>query len=312
MKPDSMRRALLALCTAAAVLPAAAQEFPSKPIRIIAPQAAGGPNDVLGRLLAEKMTVALNQQVLVENKPGAGGMLAAQEVARAAPDGYTVLLITASLVSSAHLLPNAPVDPLKDLLPVSMVTFTPLVLAANTKLLPDVNSFQELLAYAKAHPGKLNIGVSGAGSADHLAAEMINRRAGVTIQPVIYKGAAPATQDLIGGRVELEITTYAFLRPYIENGTLRVLASPGKTRNPFVPNVPTISELGFPELDVPTWTGFMGTAFRQAMLAPEVSGRLADLSLVANYADADQFGATLRHDSARMKKVIQEANIKIH
>lgn len=319
-----LRRLLLAVGAAAALLPVQAQDFPSRTIRIIAPQAAGGPNDVLGRLLADKMKDGLKQSVVVENKPGAGGMLAASEVARAAPDGHTVLLITASLIYSAHLIPNAPVDPLKDLLPVSMVTFTPLVLAANTKSLPAVQTFQQLLEHARANPGKLNIGVSGAGGADHLAAEMINRRAGVAIQPIIYKGAAPATADLIAGRVELEITTYAFLRQHIENGTLRVLASPGRTRNPFVPNIPTISELGFPELDVPTWTGFMvprGTPaaviarlnaeFQKALESPDVEAKLGSLSLVKNYAGPEQFGTTMRQDSERMHKVILEANIKV-
>ncbi len=317
-------KATAVLLLAVAALPGSAQDFPTKPIRIIAPQAAGGPNDVLGRMLADKMKDSLKQPIVVDNRPGVGGMLAADVVAKSAPDGHTLLLITASLIYTAHLMPNPPIDPHKDLVPVAMVTFTPLVLASNISTIPNVKTFPELIDYARANPDKLNIGVSSVGGADHLAAEMINRRAGVRIQPIVYKGAAPATADLIGGRVQLEITTYAFLRQHIENGTLRVLASPGAARNPFVPNIPTIAELGYPGLDVPTWTGFMAPAgtprnviarlsaeFKQALQSREVQEKLGSLSLVANYADPQEFGAIMRADSDRMGKIIKESNIKI-
>jgi tripartite-type tricarboxylate transporter receptor subunit TctC len=152
---------LLALLVAATLGSAQAQDFPARPIKIIAPQAAGGPNDVLGRVLADKMKDTLKQTIVVDNKPGAGGMLAAEFVAKSPADGYTLLLITASLIYGAHLMASPPIDPLKDLAPVAMVTFTPLVLATHIPSVPDVKTFNDLLAYAKANPEKLNIGVSG-------------------------------------------------------------------------------------------------------------------------------------------------------
>lgn len=299
-----------------------AQDFPSRPIRIFAPQAAGGPNDILIRVLADKVKDTLRQPVVVENRPGTGGMIAAEALKNSTPDGHTLMLVTASLVYSALMMSNPPVDPLKDLAPVAMVTFTPLVLAVHSKL--PVKNFAELVAYAKTNPDKLNAGVSSAGGSDHLAIEMMNQRAGLKITSIVYKGAAPALQDLVAGRVDMQLTTYAFFKQHIDNGTLRMIATPGVTRNPFVPDIPTFAELGYAGLDIPTWSGFaappgtprgaigqLSAAFRQALQSKDVLDKLATMSLVPNYVDADQYGVTMRQDSERVARVIRTVGLKL-
>lgn len=316
--------AVTAACLAALLAGggAVAQEFPSRPIRIFAPQVAGGPNDILVRVLADKVKDTLRQPVVVENRPGTGGMVAAEALKNATPDGHTLMLVTASLVYSALLMSNPPVDPLKDLAPVAMVTFTPLVLAVHSKL--PVKNFAELVAYAKANPDKLNAGVSSAGGSDHLTVEMMNQRAGLKITSIVYKGAAPALQDLVAGRLDMQLTTYAFFKQYIDNGMLRMIATPSVTRNPFVPDIPTFAELGYAGLDIPTWSGIaapLGTpraavgqlsaAFRQALQGKDVLDKLASMSLVPNYVDAEQYGFTMRQDSERLGRVIRTIGLKL-
>ena len=255
----SLNRILVAV--AALLLPAAAiaQSFPSKPIRLIVPFPAGGPADIFGRFLAQGMTAQLGQPVVIENVGGVGGVLGVDRAAKAAPAGYTLALNSASTVSIAPFsVAKLPYDPLKDFSLITTVVRVPEVLAVNPAL--PVNTLAELIAYAKANPGKVNYGSAGSGSITHLAGELLKVEAGVNLVHVPYKGAAPAVNDLLGGQVQMGIFDVPILLGHIRSGKLKALSITSGKRAPTLPDTPTTAEGNLPLVNSDNWYGLVGPA----------------------------------------------------
>lgn len=254
-----IRFALAAVCLALIVAPAAAQEWPAKPVKIIAPFAPGGSADTLGRLVAMKLTESLGQQFVVENRPGAGGLLGSELVARSAPDGYTFVVSgVASHVVAPALNPNLPFDPIKDFTHIAIFGGPPDVLVVSNPL--PAKTLAEFIAYGKANPGKLSYGTPGVGTHGHLVAELLQQRAGFKMEHVPYRGAGQAVGDIVGNQIPVGSFTLTTAAEHIRAGTLRALAVSAPQRLPDYPEVPTYTELGFPELVTVTWFALSGPA----------------------------------------------------
>src|SRR3954467_6393734 len=263
---DTILRWTLAAMLACAASTPLAQSFPEKPIRFIVGFTPGGPSDILARALGQKLGERWTQQVVIENRPGAGGNVAAEAVARSAPDGYTWLLGNNSiLATNQSLYRSLAYDPVKDFAPVSLVAVQPNILVVNPQL--PVKSVKELISFAREHPGKLNYGSSGSGAAAHLAAELFKTMAGVELVHIPYKGAQPALTDVIAGEVQVMFATSASVIPFIQAGKLRALAVTTARRSASVPDLPTVSEAGVPGFEAVTWHGVVVPA---ATPAPRV------------------------------------------
>ena len=243
--------AAAALCLSTAGANVLAQDYPTRPVKLVVPYAPGGSADIAARLVADAWGKALNATVFIENKPGAGGNIGVDSVAKAAPDGYTIGLQTVSLAINPALTPNMPYDTLKDLAPVGMVASSQHVLVVGPKVsTPDTKS---LIAAAKAAPGKLNYGSAGPGSTFHMAAELFKSVAGVDIVHVPYKGGGPALVDTIGGQVDMSFPVLSAAAPHVKAGKLRALGVTGPKRSPLMPDVPTLAESGAPGYSFETW-----------------------------------------------------------
>jgi len=265
----------------AATLGAAAKTYPSRPITFISPYAAGGGIDLLARLLALRLQERLGQPVVVENKPGAATGIAAASLARATPDGYTVMLATSTTMAiNVAIYKSLPYDPARDLVPIAHVATSPFVLVVNPAL--PIHSVDELVAYAKQHPGELNYGSSGIGSFHHLSAELLATRAGITMTHIPYKATPPALNDVIAGRVQLMFGDVTSTLPQVAAGKLRALGVSTAQRSAAAPDIPTLAEVGVPGYDASAW---------QMIVAPsktpkEIVGRLnAELKAIVNQAD---------------------------
>jgi tripartite-type tricarboxylate transporter receptor subunit TctC len=253
----SLKRIVLALALVPCI--ALAQVFPSKPLKLIVPFPAGGPADLFGRLLAQHMGDQLGQTVVVENVGGVGGTLGVDRAAKATPDGYTLVLNSGSTVSIAPFsMTNLPYDVKKDLAFISTVVLVPEVLVVNPSL--PVNSLKELVAHAKANPGKVNFASAGGGTVTHLAGELLKVEAGINIIHVPYKGAAPAVTDMLGGQVQMGVFDVPVLLAHIKAGKLKPLAVTTARRTPTLPDVPTTGELGYPKVISDNWYGLIGAA----------------------------------------------------
>jgi tripartite-type tricarboxylate transporter receptor subunit TctC len=245
---------LAAVAAFAAAPQARAAEFPTRPIRLVVPYAAGGPTDIFGRLVAEYLGKDLKQAVIVENKPGAQGAIAAEMVARAEPDGYTLFGTSGSVIVLNPLLyKKLSYDPARDLRMLALVTEVPVVMCINPAV--PAKTVAEFVAYARQNPGKLNYGSSGTGSFTHLSAEMFKQMAGIEMTHVAYKGAAPALTDLVSGNIQLMFESVSTSVPLIQSGMLRPLGIGAAERNPGLPDVPTLAESGYPEYFVSVWNG---------------------------------------------------------
>ena len=230
------------------------QSYPSRPIRLVIGFAPGGAADLVARTLQEPLTRTLGQPIVVDNRPGAGSSIAAEHVARSAPDGYTVLIASpSSILVNPLLSPKNPFQPLKELMPVSKVTSSPLVVAVNPSV--GVSTLAELIALAKKNPGKLNYASSGNGSAPHMAAVLFRRVAGVDIVHVPFKGGAPAVQSVLAGDTQLSFATPPSVLPLVQAGRLRALAVTSRNRTPLVPGVPGMGEAGLPDYEIAFWYG---------------------------------------------------------
>ena len=259
------RRSIAALdfafAAAASCAPAAAiaQVYPSKPIRLVVPFPPGGSLDVVARAIGQKLTEVWGQPVVIDNRPGAGGNIGADLVAKSAPDGYTILEGALSTHAvNVSLYSKLPYDPVKDFAPITLVAITPNVLVVNPSF--SVNSVPELVAYAKAHPGKLSFGSGSNGSAGHLAGELFKTEAGVDMVHVPYKGGAPALQALLAGDTQLMFDNLANSTPQLKAGKLKALAVTTAKRSALAPELPTLAETGLPGFDIYTWWGFMAPA----------------------------------------------------
>ncbi len=232
--------------------------YPSQPVRVMVGASAGGGSDLLARILAERWSQTLGQPVIVENRPGAANTLASAAVARAAPDGYTLLLATNTGQSIAPLLLKLPFDPLKDLQPIGMAMVVPHLLLVGPR--QKAASAAELIARIKARPGDYNYASAGIGSTQHVAGEVLSQAAGVKMSHVPYKGSSAAFPDLISGQVQLIVDTTSSALPQVQAGTLRALAITTATRSPLFPDVPTMREIGYPSVDITTWYGIYAPA----------------------------------------------------
>jgi len=280
-----MRR-LLALLAMLFTLAASAQPYPSKPVRLIVGFPAGGPADIFGRALAQGMASELGQPVVVENVSGVGGVLGVDRAAKAAPDGYTLCINSASpLVIAPYSLSKMPYDVKKDFAFITLVVRVPEVLAVHPSL--PVNSLSELISYAKANPGKVNFGSAGSGSITHLAGELLKAEAKVDLVHVPYKGAAPAVTDLLGGQVQMGIFDVPVLLAHLRSGKLKALALTSHKRAASLPEVATTAELGYPNVQSDNWYGLVTAAFT----LPEVQRRIhaAAVAALKSKAVEEQF-----------------------
>jgi tripartite-type tricarboxylate transporter receptor subunit TctC len=251
------RTLLAALCLLACGL-AGAQDYPTKPIRLIAPFAPGGPTDLFARLMGAKLGERLAQPVVVENRPGAGGSIGAEAAAKAAPDGYTLVLVSSSFAVNATLYPKLAYDTLKDFAPVTLLASAPFLLAAHQGV--PAGSVRELIAYAKANPGKLNYGSGGSGSGPHIVAELFKSEAGVDIVHIPYKGTGPLTAALVAGDVQLAFGNIFALVPQVKSARLKAIAVTGRERSSALPEVPTVAESGLPGFEAVGVHGLLAPA----------------------------------------------------
>jgi tripartite-type tricarboxylate transporter receptor subunit TctC len=309
----------LALLACAA---AAQQPYPAKPVRLVVPFPAGGPADALARILGPRLADAFGQQIVIDNRPGANGNIGTEAVAKAAPDGYTMMLVVSSFATNHHLYPRLPFDPLNDFAPVSLLTRAPFVLVVHPSL--PVKSVKELIALARARPGELNYGAAGNGAGGHLAMELFKSAARVDIVTVIYKGGAPSITDLIGGQIQLTVNNPLVLLPHVKSGRLRALAVTGARRLPAAPQLPTVAEAALPGFEASLWYGVVGPARLPGALvarwngelvktvqAPEMRERLTGEGVEAIGSTPEQFAEHLRTESAKWAKVIREARIRL-
>ena len=270
-----MPRLLLVLLLAASQ--ALAQTYPTRPVRVLVGFAPGGPNDIIARAYSARLAESLSQPFVVENRTGAAGNLAAEAVARAAPDGYTLMLgSTGTNAVNPSLYTGLPFDPVRDLAPVSVVATSPSALAVHPKV--AAQSVRELIALARAQPGKLTYASAGSGSSQHLSAELFKQAAGVDIVHVPYKGAAPGITDLLAGQVDMSFAPVANVVPYAKSGKLRLLAVTGASRSEFAPGVPTVAESGLPGFDVITWYAVFATAGTPAGVVDRLNAELRKIA----------------------------------
>lgn len=316
---------LTAICaTALSAIPAAAQQtYPSKPIRLVVPYPAGGATDFFARLVFTKMSETLGQQVVVENRPGAGTAIGASEVARSAPDGYTLLLGDAGTYAfNPTLYKKLTYDPVRDFSPVSLTGRFALILAVN----PSVNAknVAEFVEAAKSRPGQINYGAPGPGSPIHLAMEFFRQRAGLNMTPIPYKGGADAMNDLLGGRISAMFPDIASGLPQIRAGKLRALAVASEKRVAALPDLPTIGESGYPGFEAWAWQGFvapaktprpvidrLNAAFAKVMADPAIRQKLAESGFEPQTSTPEQFTDYMKAEIAKWAKVIRESNITL-
>ncbi len=315
--------ALLMLITASfGMTDAAAQPYPSKPIRLIVPFTPAGTTDILARRVGQKLSEAVGAQVIIDNRPGAAGSIGAGVAAKAEPDGYTLLMgHIGTLAVNPALYEKLPYDPIRDFAPVTLVAMVPSMLVVNPSL--PAKSVKELIAFAKSRPGRLNYGSTGAGGTPYLAVEYFKLMAGLDIVEVRYKGAAPLTTDLIAGEIALTITGIPALLPHVKSGRLRALAVSSGKRSAAVPELPTISEAGLPGYEATSWYGVLAPAatspaivmklnrgINQGLKQPDVAKRLAGEGAEPAGGTAEEFGAFIKAETARWAKVLKATGAK--
>jgi len=301
---------------------AAAQDFPKKMITLIVPQAAGGNLDLVARGLAQSLTASLKQQVLVDNRPSSSSLVGTQLVARAAPDGYTLLVMASTFAVVPAILPNAGYNPTKDFVGVSQTCWLPLILVTHPSL--PVKSVPELIAYAKAHPGKLNVANSGTGGTGHIAWELFNQHAGpFNVVQIPYKGSAPALIDVLGGQADLTFDTFSTSIQHVKAGKLRALALAGPKRSPIFPDLPTVAEF-LPGYDAAIFNGIVaptGTPkdvllklnreIAKALQQPELKNKFAAQGVELMPSESpEQFTELIRKAVERFAKLVKDANIQ--
>jgi tripartite-type tricarboxylate transporter receptor subunit TctC len=298
-------------------LSVAAQSYPIKPIRIIVGQTAGGVSDLIARLVAQRLTEAFKQSAVVENRAGAAGGIGTEMAAKAAPDGYTLLLSSAGpIVINPGLYPKLGYDPIRDLAPIAFIASSPLVLVLHPSV--PAKSVKELVALAQAQPDKLSYGSGGSGSPPHLTAELFKTMTGAKMTHIPFKGSAPSVIALVGGQVDLSFSTVAITLPQMKAGRIRALAVTSPTRHPAVPQLPTMAEAGLPGFDSQQWFALFGPAalprdiiarlnaeVARWLETPEVRTRLSAEGAEPGRLTLDQFAAFIRTDAARWMKVIK-------
>lgn len=300
-----------------------AQNFPDRPITLVVPNPPGGLVDTSARLLSEPLTRVIGQPVVVDNKPGASGNTAYQYVAKAKPDGYTLLISYSGYhVGNPALMDKLPWDPIKDFSPVALLTVSTNVIAVHPSI--PVNNLKELIAYAKANPGKLNYASQGNGSVSHIGTEIFKQATGVDMVHVPYKGSGPAIQDVLAGQVQVFITTPPSVMQHVQSGKLKGLAVTGANRHPGMPNVPTTAEAGLPSFQLESWVALYAPAgtpapiitkltdsVKKSLALPEVKERADTAGVELRYLNPQAMDALLKKELPYWNKAIKAANIKL-
>ena len=319
-----MRLAACALALAA-VTPAQAQApataWPDKPVKLIISFAPGGVHDTLARVLQPKLTEALGQPIVIENRPGAGGNIAAEAVAKSAPDGYTFLVASEAIATNEYLYRGLTYDPYKDLAPVAKLADYPMALIANPSV--PASNLKELIALARAKPGALSYGSAGIGASGHLAGELLNSAEGINLVHVPYKGGAPALADLVAGRIQVMFLSVSLSAPQAKQHKIKVLALTGTRHSDKLPGVTTTTEQGFPDVQALLFSSLLAPAGTpatiirrmnaevvRALKTPEVDKRLEDLGAIPAPTSPEQFAAILKRDGEVWGKLIREKNIR--
>jgi tripartite-type tricarboxylate transporter receptor subunit TctC len=299
------------------------QSYPSKPIRWIVTYPPGGPTDFVARAIGAKLTEAWGQQVVIDNRAGAGGMIGTELAAKSLPDGYTLLFGTsAGLTINPALMSKLPYDPVRDFAPVSLMVINPQILVVNNGI--PVNSVKELIAYARARPGQLNYASVGRGSPNHLGMELLKALAGIDMVHVPYKGTGPAVTDLLSGQVQLMFNSMPSVLPLVKSGKLKGLAVGSTQRSPAAPDVPTVAEAGVPGFENVTWYGMfapaktpgdivtkLNTQVVKILTDPEMAQRMASQGAEPRGTTPEELAKFMRVESERWKKVIKSAGIKL-
>ncbi|MCG3185696.1 MAG: hypothetical protein IOMNBAOH_00206 [Rhodocyclaceae bacterium] len=309
--------ALLCLCTLGTV---SAQQYPSKPIRVLLPYPPGGSTDTFTRIITQKLSESLGQPVVVDNRPGGNTIIGTDLAAKAPADGHTFILVASTYAINPSLF-KLPYDPNKDLIPIIQAGFSTLVLVVHPSLPPK--TLKEFLAYAKANPGKLNYGTVGSGSITHLASELFADVAGISTVNVPYKGTAPMLTDLLGGQLQFALDTPVTSIPHIKSGKLRPIAVSSAKRLGALPEVPTMAEAGLP-FEINAWLGFLAPAgtpkeivqrlnaeINKILQMPDVREKLAAAALEPGGGTPEQFGAVIKADLARWPAVVKKAGVKV-
>jgi len=320
-----MRRTLLLSIAAFALatsFASVADEYPSRTVRVVVPFAPGGGTDVVGRILAQQLTLRLGQSFVIENKPAGSGIVGADFVAKAPGDGYTLLFAFSSLSSSAKLISHLPYDPIADFAPVALATTSPLVMFLHPSV--PAKDLREFIAYVKANPGKLNYGSSGPGSSPHLATELFLSIAGIQMTHIPYKGIAPAITAQLANEVQMSLTPIAVGMPHARAGKLRALASAGLKRSAAIPDVPTMDESGLPGFEVIGWWGMLAPGktprpvvlllnreVRAALEVPEVKKTLLDQGMDPAGGTPEEFGALIRSDMEKWGGVGKRLGVRL-
>jgi tripartite-type tricarboxylate transporter receptor subunit TctC len=315
------RTLVLAAALLAAALPSLAQTWPTKTVKIVVPFPAGGPTDVLTRVLADKLGAQLGQPVIVENKPGAGGSLGADFVAKSAPDGYTLVMATTSTHSIGPYLGKLPYDPVKDFVPIVWVGNATNILVVSNHV--PANSVKELIDLARKDPGKLNYATSGIGTISHLTSELFASMAGVKLTHVPYKGTQQSIPDLMSGQVALLFDNVMTSLPNIKAGKVKGIAISSPTRSALVPDLPTVAEAGLPGFQSLVWFGLLGPAgtpkaavdrvnaeMNKALALPDIQAKFAQMGFDPAGGSAADFAQAIQRDAQKWSKVIKDAGVK--
>lgn len=300
----------------------AAQAFPTKPIRFVVPFPPGGGNDILARALAPKMSEILGQQVVIDNRAGAGGNIGADFVAKSSPDGYTIVIASNQVTMNPWIYSKLPFDIAKDFSPIAQIASVPMLLAIHPNV--PAKNLKEFIALAKAKPGALNYSTPGLGTPQHIAFEVFNFDAGVKVTHVPYKGTSPSIVDLISGQVQATIGTMASLDPHVKSGKVRPIAVSTPKRSPAMPDIPTIEEGGLVGFNVPLWYSILApantpndivaklsAAIRGALQDPQTKAQLARQGFVESYLDPAQMAALIKQDLAYWQKAIKNIGLKL-
>lgn len=323
MKVAKLLRCFVMVLLAVVALPRALAEYPDKPIRIVSGFAPGGSLDTLARMIGEKLYAAWGQPVVVQNKVGAGGQISGQTVARANPDGHTLLMVTPGFMAAApHLYPNLPYDPIKDFAPITRLVVGAYLLAVRPTL--PVNDLAGFIALARSQPGKISMANAGTASATHLNSEYFALMAGIRVAHIPYKGSAPATLDLLGGRVDAQLTDMSTLAAHVRSGKLKGLAVMGAERSELLPDVPTGMESAMPGVRVETWFGIVAPAgtpkaiieklnreMVRIMALSDVKARLAQMGFVPATLTPEATADLMKADIEQMGDVIKKTGVKV-
>jgi tripartite-type tricarboxylate transporter receptor subunit TctC len=309
-------RLLLALVVAAVALPAAADDYPSRPVKIVVPFAAGGPADVYARFLAQRLQDAMGQPFVVEDRPGGGSVVGTEVVAKSPPDGYTLLLMSNTHTVNESLMPNKPFQLMRDFTPVAPINYSDLVLVVNPSV--PAKSLQELIAMAKAQPGKLNYASSGPGTPYHMAGELFKAMAGLDIVHVPYKESSGARTGVLGGQVEMMFDAVTVMNEHVKAGKVRALATSGNVRSPVMPSVPTLAEAGVPGYEAVIWLGLiapkntpapiverLNAEITRIVARPDVQAEWAKQGAVAMTMTPRAFERFLADDIVKWERIVK-------